>query len=77
MELSQIKVGRLYRHADGGLYRVLGFTRVKIQNGPWHEGVRYEFAIDEGPEFSTDFARFCHRFTPEVPEDQYELQPHE
>lgn len=77
MEVREIHKGRFYRHADGGLYRMVSFCRVKIGNGEWRDGVLYEFAFQQdSPIFSTDLTRFCERFKPEIPDD-YEQQIHE
>ena len=72
MEIHEVEKGRFYRHADGGLYRVTGFRRGKVDDGPWVEGVEYETMNEELPTFWTNINRFCSRFKPEIPSDQHE-----
>ena len=65
MEASEIGVNRLYRHADGGIYRTLGFLNVKMDSGEWKNGVRYLSLCGQKPECATSMERFRDRFYPE------------
>lgn len=73
MENSEIGVNRLYRHADGGIYRTLGFLEIKMDNGLWKKGIRYISLSEQGVECGTTLERFKERFFPEyVGSDEYE-----
>lgn len=49
-----------HRHAEGGLYRVIGMMRIQIL-GIWHEAVEYENA--QGMRFARRANEFASRFT--------------
>lgn len=59
-------VGSIWRHADGGLYRVLeNKGQVKIGKSPWFSAIKYDHCDGTqsvGP-YTTDLLRFCERFT--------------
>lgn len=75
MESSEIGVNRLYRHVDGGIYRTLGFTNIKMddENGTWKKGIRYECLVGDMGECSTSIERFLSRFSPEFIERDHEV----
>ena len=73
METIDVGVNRLYRHADGGLYRTLGFLEIKMDNGEWKEGVRYMDIAKGEKECGTTIERFMERFVPEFKDRDHEI----
>lgn len=60
-------IGSIWRHADGGTYRVLDNRgQVKVGKGKWYPAIRYDHddgTLSMGP-YTTDEPRFLKRFTP-------------
>lgn len=60
---------KIYRHADGGLYRALniGIKMKCPMTGEWHKAILYEPETEDfgtGKQFVRTQKDFCARFTP-------------
>lgn len=64
---DKVLVGSIWKHADGGLYRVLDNKGVmKIGHSEWLNCIRYDHAdgtMSNGP-YTTDVERWFQRFSP-------------